>query len=324
MTARAPHNRRESMRAPGSKPKVVVVCGPTAVGKTSVAVALAGAFDGEIISADSMQIYRGMDIGTAKPSAAEQKAARHHLIDIREPDEPFDAAAFANAARAAAGAILARGRLPLVTGGTGLYIKAFLQGIFNSDAVDSAVRARLQAEADELGPETLHRRLLQLDPETAGRLHPNDRFRIVRALETLEASGRPLSEHHAAHRFRDEPYDPLKIGLRMDRERLYRRIDRRVDLMLAEGLEHEVRRLLDAGFGPGLKSMQSIGYRHMADVIQGRVSRDESVRTLKRDTRRYAKRQLTWFGADPDIHWFAPDDPGAIERRIRRFLAGGG
>jgi tRNA dimethylallyltransferase len=303
------------------KPSVVVICGPTAVGKTAVAVALAAAFDGEIISADSMQIYRRMDIGTAKPSAEEQQAARHHLIDIREPDEPFDAAAFARTARQTAEAILSRGRLPLLAGGTGLYIKAFLHGIFESDPVDPRIRDRLQTEMEAQGPAALHRRLARADPAAAARIHPNDRFRIVRALETIEACGEPMSSCHAGHRFKEEPYRALKIGLHMDREALYRRIDQRVDAMLAAGLEQEVRGLLDAGYRAELKSMQSIGYRHLVEFLGGRISREECVRTLKRDTRRYAKRQLTWFGGDGDITWYAPEELTAMQTLISQFLS---
>lgn len=307
-----------------SKPKVVVICGPTGIGKTTVGVTLANEYEGEIISADSMQIYLRMDIGTAKPTAAELGAARHHLVNICEPDEPFDAAAFVQAARTAADKIIARGKLPMIVGGTGLYIKAFLQGIFQTDPVDPAIRARLKAEADTHGPEALYRRLEAVDPVAAARLHPNDHFRIMRALETIETSGRPISEFHAGHQFNDEPYTALKIGLQMDREALYKRIDRRVDAMLAAGLEKEVRQLLTDGYSAELKSMQSIGYRHMVDFIQNRMSREECERTLKRDTRRYAKRQFTWFGGDQEIFWFAPEALDAMRARIDEFLTLGG
>ena len=217
------------MSSKGAKPRVIVICGPTAVGKTSVAIALSRVFNGEIISADSMQIYRRMEIGTAKPSPEEQQAARHHLIDIREPDEPFDAADFVGFARKAADEILSRGQLPFLAGGTGLYIKAFLHGIFESGAVDPEIRARLKAEIDALGAPALHERLAAVDPDAAQRLHPNDGFRILRALETVEASGEPISNFHAAHQFKEAPYDAFKLGLYMDRETLYRRIDLRVD-----------------------------------------------------------------------------------------------
>lgn len=312
------------MRPIEETPPVVVVCGPTGIGKTAVAVRLAGEFDGEIISADSMQVYRRMDIGTAKPTREERRAVRHHLIDLRDPDEDFDAAEFVQSARTAANEILAHRRLPFVVGGTGLYIKAFLQGLFESAAVDPQLRLRLQKEAAELGSPVLHRRLAAVDPETAARLHPNDTFRIVRALEAFAAAGEPLSSLHAAHRFGDRPYNALKIGLQMERALLYRRIDGRVDTMLAEGLEAEVRGLLDAGCSADLKSLQSIGYRHLVDYIQGRLEWEECVRTLKRDTRRYAKRQMTWFGADHTIQWHRPEDLEGMRRRIAAFLDAAG
>ena len=309
------------MSSEGSKPKVIIICGPTAVGKTSVAITLSRAFNGEIISADSMQIYRQMEIGTAKPSPEEQQAARHHLVDILDPDEPFDAATFVRTARQAADEILSRGQLPFLAGGTGLYIKAFLHGIFESDAVDPEIRTRLKAEMDEMGAPALHQRLAAVDPEAAERLHPNDGFRIVRALETIEASGESISNFHAGHQFKETPYEVLKLGLFMDRETLYRRIDRRVDAMLDAGLEQEVRGLLDAGYSPDLKSMQSIGYRHMVEFIEGRIGLEECVRTLKRDTRRYAKRQFTWFGADGEIIWHAPVEIETMKSRIAKFLS---
>jgi tRNA dimethylallyltransferase len=308
------------MRFTEEKPPVVVVCGPTGIGKTAVAIALAGEFNAEIISADSMQIYRRMDIGTAKPTAVERQAVAHHLIDIRDPDEDFDAAAFVQAARTAADQIIARRKLPFVVGGTGLYIKAFLEGLFDSTSVDPQVRARLQQEAAEGGAAALHQRLAAVDPETAARLHPNDTFRIVRALETFEAAGEPISALHAAHGFKDRPYEALKIGLHLERRTLYRRIDRRVDAMLAAGLEREVRGLLAAGYSAGLKSMQAIGYRHMVDYIQGRMDREECLRTFKRDTRRYAKRQLTWFGADDAVRWHVPEDLEGMRQRVAAFL----
>ena len=303
------------------KPQVIVICGPTGIGKTAVGIALANEYGAEIISADSMQIYRRMDIGTAKPTARELRAARHHLVDICEPDEPFDAAAFVRTARLAAAEIMARKRIPIVVGGTGLYIKAFLHGLFEADAVDPALRARLQNEAVELGSEALYRRLEAVDPAAAQRLHPNDSVRILRALETIETSGKTISKFHSEHEFKDAPYSALKIGLEMDREKLYRRIDQRVDAMLSAGLEGEVRQLLADGFGAELKSMQSIGYRHMVDFIQGRLSREECERTLKRDTRRYAKRQFTWFGGDKEIIWFEPRKLEAMRERIEQFLA---
>jgi tRNA dimethylallyltransferase len=305
---------------PQEKPRVIVVCGPTAAGKTTVGIALAQALNGEIVSADSMQVYRGMDIGTAKPTAAEQAAAPHHLIDVVEPDEAFDAARYAELGRAAIFALHRRGRLPVVVGGTGLYIKALLSGLFQAGGRDPEVRRRLRAEAEALGAAGLHARLAECDPVSASRLHANDTLRILRALEVFETTGRPISRLQDEHRFADSPFVALKIGLSLGREALYARIDRRVDVMLAAGLEEEVRGLLGKGYGPGLKPMQSIGYSHMAALVAGRLGRAECIRTLKRDTRRFAKRQLTWFRPDPGIHWSAPERGADLIRLSREFL----
>ena len=302
------------------KPKIVVICGPTGIGKTAVGIELAEKLGGEIINADSMQIYRYMDIGTAKPTAAEQGRVRHHMIDIVDPDEDFDAVGFARMAREKVTQLHQKGVCPVVAGGTGLYIKALLQGLFHSNPVDPEIRNRLNQEAAESGSSHLHERLQQVDPDTADRLHPNDTYRIIRALETIESTGRSISEHHQDHGFKDEPFNALKIGLQMDRRMLYDRIDRRVDLMIEAGLAEEVKSLLDRGYAGDLKSMQSIGYRHMVDVLNGRVPWEECIRTLKRDTRRFAKRQFTWFGADPTIAWYQPGELKLITRLVLDFV----
>jgi len=308
------------MVSPTNKPKVIVVCGPTGIGKTSVGIRLAEKMGGEIISADSMQIYRYMDIGTAKPTADEQNRVLHHMIDIVDPDEDFDAVRFAQMARGKVMQLHQKGVLPVVVGGTGLYIKALLQGLFQSHPADPQIRERLMQETAENGSSALHDRLKQVDPDTAGRLHPNDAYRIVRALETIESTGRSISEHHQDHGFADEPFHALKIGLRMDRQKLYDRIDQRVDLMIEAELLDEVKKLLGMGYTSDLKAMQSIGYRQVIDFIGGRLPWDESVRTLKRDTRRFAKRQFTWFGADKQIQWYEPDQLNEIVRLVEGFL----
>jgi tRNA dimethylallyltransferase len=207
-----------------------------------------------------------------------------------------------------------------VVGGTGLYIRALLYGLFRADARDPAVRERLRVEADRRGPAALHRRLAQYDPPTAARLHPNDTVRILRALEVFEVTGRPISDLQREHRFKDAPFRVLQFGLDLDREALYRRIDQRVDAMLAAGLEDEVRALMAKGYGPQLKPMQSIGYSHMAAFLAGAIGREECIRTLKRDTRRFAKRQLTWFRADPAIQWVSPDRVTELIQRSIEFL----
>jgi tRNA dimethylallyltransferase len=302
------------------KKKLIIICGPTGIGKTATAIEIAEAFNAEIIGADSMQIYRYMDIGTAKPTAAEQARVPHHMIDIIDPDSLFDAVRFTDLARAAATQLHQRGTLPLVVGGTGLYIKSFLYGMFQSDPVDSKIRDRLRKEADQQGIDFLHNRLKQCDPITADKLHSNDTYRILRALETFEATGKPISEYQNNHAFSGQRYDALKIGLHMDRALLYERINERVDAMITAGFADEVRKLLDAGYTADLKSMQSIGYRHMVDYLQGRLTREECSRTLKRDHRRYAKRQLTWFGADDEIIWKEPGQVEDIKDMVNEFL----
>ncbi|WP_319521360.1 tRNA (adenosine(37)-N6)-dimethylallyltransferase MiaA [uncultured Desulfosarcina sp.] len=304
-----------------SKNRIVVVCGPTGSGKTGLAIGLAQQFDGEIVGADSMQIYRYMDIGTAKPTPAEQARATHHMIDIVDPDEDFDAAMYADAAGRAIDDIVGRGRLPLVVGGTGFYIKALVYGLFEEGPSDPEIRSRLKEAAQSEGSAALHRRLAGLDSRAAAKIHPNDAYRIVRALEVFEITGRPLSDFQQRHRFQDRRFDALFLGVTWPRPILYDRIDRRVDRMMGQGLEAEVRGLLARGYGPRLKSMQSLGYRHLAAFINGETRLDETVRTLKRDHRRYAKRQLTWFRADPAVHWMTPDAPQAAVDRIGKFLA---
>ena len=308
------------MSSEPSKPKIIVVCGPTAMGKTGTAIALAGEFRGEIIGADSMQIYRRMDIGTAKPTPAEQTCIPHHMIDIVDPDEHFDAQTYVRKVHEVLVDICGRGATPFVVGGTGLYIKALVHGLFEIQPAEMAVRSRLHGQMKAYGSGFLHRRLSRVDPAAAQRLHPNDTYRIIRALEVFEITGKKISEYHRAHRFEDNPFQVLKIGLQMDREQLYARINHRVDAMIAAGFLREVEQLLAKGYSADLKSMQAIGYRHLVDFIQGRCSFDEMLHTLKRDTRRYAKRQLTWFKADPEIAWYQPEQLQDIKRLIQHFI----
>ena len=307
------------MKSATVKPKIIIICGPTAIGKTTVAIDLAQDFEGQIIGADSMQVYKYMDIGTAKPTAEEQGRVLHHMIDIVEPDEPFDAAQYAEWARAKIIALDQQKITPFVVGGTGLYIKALVYGLFDDKVSDPKVRARLKAEAETRGIEYLYERLSRMDPATAARLHPNDSYRILRALEVVATTGQAISVHHQKHGFLEQPFEILKIGLNIDRTLLYERINRRVDAMIAAGFLQEVKDLLARGYSADLKSMQSIGYRHMVDFIDGRFSWEECVRTLKRDHRRYAKRQLTWFGADPEIIWKEPGQVQEIQLLIEDF-----
>lgn len=300
--------------------KIIVICGPTGVGKTSVAIEAAERFGGRIIGADSVQIYRHMDIGTAKPTPAERRRIPHYMIDIVDPDQPFDAADYADTAYGYAGQLIREGVIPFVVGGTGLYIKALVHGIFQQPASNPSIRRELRESADRFGVPPLFERLQAVDPEAAKKIHPNDAYRIIRALEVYRVTGRGISEIHRNHGFADRRFTALKIGLQLERKLLYDRIDRRVDSMIGEGLAREVQGLLEKGFGEELKSMQSLGYRHMTDYIRNRASFEEAVVSLKRDTRRYAKRQLTWFRADPEIEWFDPGQVGEMIARIDRFL----
>lgn len=305
-----------------AKTKIIVVGGPTGIGKTSTAICLAREFNGEIINADSMQVYRQMDVGTAKPTQAERDAAKHHLVDIIDPHEPFDAARFASAAAGKIEELAGKGIVPFVVGGTGLYIKALLYGLSRARPADPAVLAALKQEAREKGTETLHARLAACDPEAAGKIHPRDGFRIIRALEVYEKTGIPISSHHKRHGFSEARYAAFKICLHMERKALYDRIDKRVEFMIAAGLIEEVKRLLEDGYPANLKSMQAIGYRHVGEYLAGKADWKETLETLKRDTRRYAKRQLTWFRADPEVLWFEPTQIQEMTAEIGRFLNG--
>jgi tRNA dimethylallyltransferase len=302
-----------------ASPKVAVLVGPTAVGKTAVALYLAEALGAEIVNADSMQVYRKLDIGTAKPTPAERARVRHHLVDVADPDEPYDAARYAREGRAVIAALHRRGVPPLVAGGTGLYIKALLAGLFPQEEAVHQVRPRLARELADQGLPALYARLESLDQATARRLAPGDTYRILRALEVVEATGRPLSELHAAHGFQDRPYDTVKIGLNLPRQELYRRIEARVELMVAQGWLEEVRELL-RHYSPEIKPLQALGYRHLVAVLEGGLTLAEAVEQTKKETRRYAKRQLTWFQADPEVHWLAPGQGEDIYALVRDFF----
>ena len=303
----------------GKKPRVAVLVGATAVGKTAVALELAAALGAEIVNADSLQVYRELNIGTAKPTLAERARVPHHLIDVADPPEPYDAARYAQAGRQILAQLHARRVPPLVVGGTGLYLKALLAGLFAEGEPAPGVRDRVRRELGVLGLPGLYARLIHLDPPTAARLHPHDTYRIVRALEVMEATGKPLSQFIAAHRFRDAPSETLKLGLRRPREELYQRIELRVQAMLEAGWLTEVEGLLTR-YPPTLKPLQALGYRHLINYLTGRWSLEEALTLLTRDTRRYAKRQLTWFGSDKEIHWFHPDQIKDMAAALAEFF----
>lgn len=303
------------------KPRLICIVGPTGVGKTGMALELAGRWGGEIVSADSMQVYRHMDIGTAKPTREEQGQIPHHLLDVVDPDEPFDASRYIGLAHKVIEDLQRQQRPVFVVGGTGLYIRALLGGLIDGPGADDALRRELKQEMTDRGKAYLYGRLQTRDPRAAERIDPHDGVRIIRALEVMELTGRSIVEHQQEHRFADAPYKALRIGLRLDREFLNDRIDRRTERMIADGFPEEVRRLLDRGWGESLKSMQSLGYRHMIDFLTGRQGLDQAVALIKRDTRRYAKRQITWFAADREIGWLDPGDVEAASAWIGPFLA---
>ncbi len=284
-------------------PKLLIICGPTASGKSELAIRLARALDAEIVNADSMQIYRGMDIGTAKPTPEQRAGIPHHLIGVADPDQPFSAADLALAADEAIRGTTGRGKRVIVAGGTGLYIRALLKGLVDSPSGAGEIRRELQEAARELGNQAMLEKLGRVDPELAARIHPNNRVRIIRALEVYRLTGVPLSRYQQEHGFSGRRYESLQIGIKVERRELYRRIDERVERMVEDGLLDEVHGLLASGYGRDLKSMRAIGYKEAAACLAGEYGPDEAVRLIKRDTRRYAKRQLTWFNADPDILW---------------------
>ena len=286
-----------------NKPKLLVLVGPTAVGKTKMSIELAKTFNAEIISGDSMQVYRHMDIGTAKIKQGEMNGIPHHLIDIHEPDYPYSVAEFQENCRQLIMDIQSRGKLPFIVGGTGLYVESVCYNFqFSEVGSDEAFRKEQFDYADAHGPEKLHEKLRQIDPPSAERLHPNDVRRVIRALEIYHMTGMRQSDQLAAQK-KESPYDLCIVGLTMDRQMLYKRIEDRIDEMMEEGLVQEVASLLDRGVGPGCISMQGLGYKEIASYLRGDVPLETAVNELKRDTRRFAKRQLSWFRHMKDIHW---------------------
>ncbi len=307
------------------RPRVVILLGPTGVGKSRLVIEWAEELGGEIVSADSMQVYRYMNIGTAKPTLDEQKRVRHHMIDLVTPDQPFHAGLYRILARKTIDQLDKNGEPIWVVGGTGLYIKVLTQGLFAQPRIDPNVRKKLKQEAEEKGEAFLYERLKKVDPKTASRIYPRDLFRALRALEVFDSTGIPISFFREQHRFGEKPYHTLKIGLETNRETLYRRIEQRVDQMIERGFLQEVKGLMEMGYGPELKPMQSLGYKQIVQFLSKEMEWTEAVRQMKRDTRHYAKRQWTWFKADPEVRWQDESfDRQRMLLEIKSFLRRGG
>jgi tRNA dimethylallyltransferase len=293
------------------KKPLIILTGPTAVGKTSLSIKLAKAVGGEIISADSMQVYRHMDIGSAKVTVEEMDGVPHHLIDVLDPKEDFNVMHFQKLAKEAMNGIYARGRVPIVVGGTGFYIQALLYDIdFTENEDDTGIREELERLGEEKGSEYLHELLRGIDPESAEAIHANNRKRVIRAIEFYRLTGQKISEHNKQEHEKMSPYDFYYYVLTCDRELLYERIEQRIDQMLEQGLVDEVKKLKEMGCSRGLTSMQGLGYKEILDYLDGSCTLDEAVYILKRDTRHFAKRQLTWFKRERDVRWLKLEDYG--------------
>lgn len=302
------------------RPKIIVIAGPTASGKSSLAVNLALYFGGEIISSDSMQVYRGMDVGTAKLSIQEKKGVAHHMIDMVDPDEDFNAALYRSLAEPIVKDIVQRKKLCFVVGGTGLYIKVLLGGLLKCPSVNQRFRNELIHECEDMGSSFLHEKLKALDPVSALKIHPNDRTRVIRAMEVVHLTDQALSSLILQHDFKDRPFQSLKICIYMDRDLLYKRINERCVSMIKSGLFEETQTLLKKGYSSDLRSMNSLGYRHAVKYLKDECGLEETILQLQRDTRRYAKRQLTWFRADPEMVWAKPEEMDFINKEIEKFI----
>lgn len=303
------------------KKPLIILTGPTAVGKTALSVKLAKVINGSIISADSMQVYRGMDIGSAKVTKEEMGGIKHYLIDVLEPDEEFHVVRFQQMAKEAMAEIYQEGKIPILTGGTGFYIQSVLYDIdFTSQQEDIAYRERLEQLAKEQGNEVLHAMLQEVDPVSAEKIHANNVKRVIRALEFYEKTGTPISEHNEKEAAKESPYVFCYFVLNDDRQRLYDRIELRIDQMLEQGLVDEVRKLKEKGYHKEMVSMQGLGYKEILAWLDGEISYEEAVYILKRDTRHFAKRQLTWFRREKDVIWVDKDKFNYDDDRILSFM----
>ena len=307
---------------------VVVIVGPTAVGKSRVAVEVAKAFETEVLTADSRQVYRGMDVGTDKPAPEDCQGIPHRLIDLVDPDEPFNAGLYRRQAVDEIERLYRDCRLPLVVGGTGLYVRTLLKGLCDAPQADPIVRAALRQEAKDHGHDRLYARLVDVDPVAAARLHPRDESKVIRALEVYQLSGRRMSEFQERHGFAERPFSALVVGLNRDRDVLYRRIEERIDWQLAHGLIEETQQLLAQGSQRDSAAMKGLGYRQVAEHLAGEYDAAEMVRRFKRDTRHFSKRQMTWFRKEPGIQWLMIEESESVKHtaawvtgQVDRFLA---
>ena len=303
------------------KAKLVVILGPTGVGKSDLALDLAGAIDGAIVNADSQQVYRYLDIGTGKPTLAERQRVAHFLIDIIDPDEEFNVALYRRLATQAIERIRVDQKNAIVCGGTGLYLKALTQGLFEGPGQSVEIRRVLEQRISEEGLAPLYRWLSEIDPAVVATIHPNDRLRTIRALEVYQLTGKRISDWQQGHGFRERRFKVLKIGLNRPRGELYGLINLRCERMAEQGFVEEVRDLIARGYGLSLKSLRSVGYRQMGRVVEGKQGWLDALEEMKRETRRLAKRQLTWFRRDPDIAWFHPEEKSKVIESVKTFLA---
>ena len=300
---------------------LIILTGPTAAGKSDLAVRLAQMIGGEIISADSMQVYRQMDIGTAKIRTDEMQGITHHLIDVKDPDEPFNVVIFQDLAKDAMEKIYAKGHIPILTGGTGFYIQAVLRDInFAENDNDSSCRKELEQIAETHGPVFLHQMLLEKDPESAAAIHPNNVKKVIRALEFLQQTGEKISDHNRIQAEQKPPYNFAYFVLTLDRERLYARIDQRVDQMIEAGLVQEVKKLMDQGYDTHLVSMQGLGYKEVCAYLKGECTLLEAIEQIKLGTRHFAKRQLTWFRREKEVIWLDKDSYTSEDEMLQDML----
>lgn len=300
---------------------MIIIAGPTAAGKTSISLSLSEALNGSVVSADSMQVYRGMDIGSAKIAPADRRDIDHYMIDVADPKEPFDVEQYKAMAEAAVNSIYSKNRIPIITGGTGFYIQALLYDIdFSESTPDAEYRRHLKEKSEAFGNDVLHQLLAEIDPESACTIHPNNIRKVIRALEFYHQTGIKISEHNKKEYEKKSPYDYRFFVISSDRDVLYKRIDDRVDSMMQSGLLEEVIQLKENGCTKDMTSMQGLGYRELMEYLDGKYSLDEAVRQIKQDTRHYAKRQLTWFRREKNARWFFPDEAALDQEELLACL----